>query len=296
MVAAVASGITKIGLVVAFNGRPQRTMSDLRSVAVHAEAAGLDSLWFPEHVVFFPTYTSKYPYSEDGNPGFGKRQGVYDPLFAATVAAGVTERVRVGTAVLILPQRNPVVLAQEAVAVDHASNGRFDLGIGIGWSSEEYAALGVPWAARGKRTDEYLNVMSALWTDQLVSYRGEFTDFSDVIAEPKPIQTPLPIWVGGGNVSMRRAARYGTGWYGWNLHGDAIAAAMHELDRVCEAEGRDPSTMGRKIGLPFDGSADDLHRYLDVAAEFGVTEVVLAVGSTAAQLHERIDALAVTNR
>jgi probable F420-dependent oxidoreductase len=271
-------------------------MADLKAVAVHAETAGFDSLWFPEHVVFFPTYTSKYPYSEDGNPGFGKRQGVYDPLFAATVAAGVTERVRVGTAVLILPQRNPVVLAQEVVAVDHASTGRFDLGIGIGWSSEEYAALSVPWAARGMRTDEYLEVMHALWTDQLVSYHGEFVDFSDVIAEPKPIQSPLPIWVGGGTASMRRAARYGTGWYGWNLSADAIAAAMLDLDQACEAVGRDPSKLGRKIGLPFDGSAHDLHRYLDAAAKESVTEVVLAVGSNAAVLHERIDALAVTDR
>ncbi len=288
--------MTKLGLVIAFNGRAQRTMTDLKSVAIHAETAGFDSLWFPEHVVFFPTYTSKYPYSEDGSPGFGKRAGVYDPLFAATVAAGATEHVRVGTAVLILPQRNPVVLAQEVVALDHASSGRFDFGIGIGWSSEEYAAIGIPWAARGKRTDEYLKVMKALWTDELVSYHGEFVDFSDVIAEPKPIQTPLPIWVGGGSAAMRRAARCGTGWYGWNLHADAIAPAMRELDAVCEAEGRDPLTLGRKIGLPFDGSANDLHRYLDRAAKAGVTEVVLAIGREASQLHERIDALARTIR
>ena len=285
-----------IGLVVPFNGRPQRTMADIKSVAIHAEAAGIDSIWFPEHVVFFPTYTSKYPYTEDGDPGFGKRQGVYDPLFAATVAAAATERVRVGTAVLILPQRNPVVLAQEVVAVDHASNGRFDFGIGIGWSSEEYAALGVPWAARGKRTDEYLKVMKALWTDELVTFHGEFIDFADVIAEPKPIQSPLPTWVGGGSASMRRAARHGTGWYGWNLHGEEIAAAMRELDRVCEAEGRDPSTLGRKIGLPFNGSTDDFKRYLDTSATAGVTEVVVAVGINAPQLHERIDALAIIDR
>ncbi len=213
---AISSDVIKIGLVVAFNGRPQRTMADLKSVAVHAETAGFDSLWFPEHVVFFPTYTSKYPCTEEGHPGFGKRAGVYDPLFAATVAARATERVRVGTAVLI--------------------------------------------------------------------------------AEPKPIQSPLPIWVGGGSVSMRRAARYGTGWYGWNLHGDAIAAAMHELDQVCEAEGRDQSTMRRKVGLPFDGSARDLHRYLDAAAKAGVSEVVVAIGTHAPRIHERIDALAVTER
>ena len=280
-----------IGLVVVFNGRPQRTMDDLRSVAVHAETAGFNSLWFPEHVVFFQQYESKYPYTADGNPGFGKRQGVYDPLFAATVAAGATERLRVGTAVLILPQRNPVVLAQEVVAVDHASNGRFDLGVGIGWSSEEYAALDVPWAQRGKRTDEYLEVMKALWTDELVSHHGDFVNFDGVIAEPKPIQSPMPIWVGGGDVAMGRAAKYGAGWYGWNLRGDDIAKSMTKLTKACEQQGRDPSTIGRKIGLPFGGSAHDLSKYLEIAQAAGVTEVVLAVGINATQLHARIDEL-----
>jgi probable F420-dependent oxidoreductase len=282
-----------LGLVIAFNGRPDRAMGELRTVAVHAEEAGFNSVWFPEHVVFFPEYESKYPYSADGDPGFGKRQGVYDPLFASTVVACATEKIRMGTAVVILPQRNPVVLAQEVVAIDHASNGRFDLGIGLGWSSEEYAALGIPWAQRGKRTDEYLQTMKALWTDELVSFHGDFVNFDRVIAEPKPIQTPhVPIWVGGGGASMRRAAKHGAGWYGWNLRGDEIAKSMAELTAACEQEGRDPSTIGRKIGLPFGGSAQDLSKYLELASASGVTEVVVAVGINATQLHARIDELA----
>ena len=95
---------------------------------------------------------------------------------------------------------------------------------------------------------------------------------------------------------MRRAARFGAGWYGWNLQSDGIAQAMRELDRACDAEERDPSTMGRKIGLPFDGSADDFCRYLDAAAKAGVAEVVVAVGSNARQIHVRIDALAIASR
>jgi probable F420-dependent oxidoreductase len=285
-----------LGLVFAFNGRPDRTMADLRSVAVHAEEAGFNSVWFPEHVVFFPEYESKYPYSADGDPGFGKRQGVYDPLFASMVVAGATERMRMGTAVVILPQRNPIVLAQEVVALDHASNGRFDLGIGLGWSHEEYAALGVPWAQRGKRTDEYLKVMKALWTDELVSFHGDFVNFDGVIAEPKPLQTPMPIWVGGGGVAMHRAAKHGTGWYGWNLRGEDIAKSMAELTAACEQEGRDPATIGRKIGLPFGGSAHDLSKYLDIARAAGVTEVVLAVGINATQLHARINELSGVRR
>lgn len=286
----------KLGLLVPFNGRPQRTMEDLRSVAIHAETAGFDSMWFPEHVVFFQEYVSRYPYSADGDPGFGKRQGIYDPIFACMVAASATERLRVGTAVVILPQRNPLVLAQEIVALDHATNGRFDFGVGLGWSSEEYEALGVPWAQRGKRCDEYLAAMSALWTEDLVSFHGEFVNFDGVIAEPKPIQVPVPIWVGGGTASMRRAALYGTGWYGWNLAGSEIAAAMADLDQACTAAGRDPSTIGRKIGTTFGGSADELARYLDQARSAGVTEVLLSVGINAPQFHARIDELATVTR
>ncbi len=283
----------KIGLVAPFNGRPQRTMDDLRTVAIHAEGAGIDSIWFPEHVVFFPEYTSKYPYSPDGDPGFGKRQGIYDPLFACTVVASATQKIRTGTAVIILPQRNPLILAQEAVAVDHASNGRFDLGIGIGWSSEEFAALDVPWANRGKRTDEYLAVMKALWTDELVSFHGEYVNFTGVIAEPKPLQTPsIPIWVGGGAASMRRAAVHGTGWYGWNIGIDEIGTTMAELDEACAKANREPATMGRKLGMVFGGTADDLSRYIETASSFGVTEVVLALGINAPQLLAGIDAVA----
>ncbi len=283
----------KIGLVVPFNGRPQRTMEDLRTVAIHAEGAGIDSIWFPEHVVFFPQYTSKYPYSPDGDPGFGKRQGIYDPLFACTVAACATQKLRVGTAILIVPQRNPVVLAQEIVAVDHASNGRFDFGIGIGWSSEEFDALDVPWPNRGKRTDEYLATMKALWTDELVTFHGDYVNFDGVIAEPKPIQTPyVPIWVGGGAASMRRAAVHGAGWYGWNIGVDEIASTMADLDAACEKADRDPATMGRKLGMVFGGSPDELARYIETATSAGVTEIVLSMGINAPQLLAGIDALA----
>ena len=283
----------KLGLVIPFDGRPDRTMQDVRDVAVHAETAGIDSLWFPEHVVFFPSYTSKYPYTADGNPGFGKRAGVYDPLFAATVAAGATQRVRLGTAILIVPQRNPVVLAQEIVALDHASNGRFDFGIGVGWSSEEFAALGIPWARRGARTDDYLVAMKALWRDAYATHHGEFITFDDVIADPKPIQSPHPpIWVGGGGAAMKRAATGGDGWYGWALAPTGIASAMAELDRACEAAGRDPATVGRKIGLPIVGPIAEFGAYLDAAQAAGVTEVVVGVGTKAAQLHPAIDELA----
>lgn len=290
--------MTRLGLVSVFDGRPGRTMDDLRALATHAERVGLDSLWFPEHVVFFTSYRSKYPYTADGNPGFGKRAGVFDPLLAATVAASATERLRVGTAILIVPQRNPVVLAQEVVAVDHASGGRFDLGIGIGWSAEEFEALGVPWAARGARTDDHLDAMSVLWRDALCTHEGPFVSFREVIAEPKPLQDPHPpIWVGGGRgPAMDRAARRGTGWYGWAVERAEIPGVMTELDRISEAAGRDPATVGRKLGLPWSGPLPSLGGYVETAAANGVTEVVVALPHHGSELIDAVGELALIAR
>lgn len=284
----------RVGAVTMFDGRPDRTMADLRVLARHAESVGIDSLWFPEHVVFFSEYVSKYPYAPDGNPGFGRRQGLFDPLFCAMVAFAETQTLRVGTAVLILPQRNPLVLAQEIVALDHASNGRFDFGIGIGWSSEESTALGVPWAKRGQRTDEYLEAMSVLWTDDLCTYHGSFVDFENVIAEPKPVQHPRPpVWVGGApGPSMARAAKLGDGWYGWAVGHDEMEAVLRQLDAECENVGRDPATVQRKLGLPASGDLRSLASYFDEAQRLGVTEVLVAPRARGAELLTQLDTLA----
>lgn len=282
----------QLGVVARFDGRPGRTMGDLRAFARQAEDVGTHSLWFPEHVVFFAEYRSRYPYTEDGDARFGKRPGIYDPLFAATVAASATTRVRVGTAILIVPQRNPVVLAQEVVAVDHASDGRFDFGVGIGWSDEEFAAIGVPWARRGARTDDFLDAMTTLWRDASCTHDGEFVAFRDVIAEPKPVQQPHPpLWVGGGRgAAMVRAARRGQGWYGWAVPQASIGEVMDELDRIAVAEGRDPGTLGRKLGLPWNGDTSALRAYAETAAGHGVTELVVGPAATGNALLDAVGA------
>ncbi len=248
-------------------------------------------MWFPEHVVYFDSYESKYPYTADGVPKFGRRPGNFDPLLCAVVAAGATTTLRLGTAILIVPQRNPVVLAQEIVAVDHSCAGRFDFGIGIGWSSEEFAAIGVPWERRAARTDEYLAAMRTLWRDERCSFHGDFVSFDNVIAEPKPIQLPHPpVWVGGGRgAALRRAARAGDGWLGFGLAAQEIAGAMAELNAICAAEGRDPASVGRKIGLPAPPPGE-LAGYLEAAAAAGVSEVLLALAGSGTQLLDKMDA------
>ena len=141
--------------------------------------------------------------------------GIFDPLITLAVVAGATSRVRLGTTVLIVPYRNPVVTAKMVSSLDALSGGRVVLGIGAGWVAEESAMLGVPFAERGPMTDEYLAAMRELWTSPAPSFAGKYTQFSGLHFEPKPVQKPHPpIWVGGhGRASLRRAAEIGAAWH-----------------------------------------------------------------------------------
>lgn len=287
-----------IGVVLGFDGGRGRGMTELADAARRVEALGLASLWLPEHVVFVQGATSRYPYADDGAPPVGRRPGTYDPLVGLTVAALVTERIRLGTGVLVLPQREPVTVAQQIVALDHASAGRFDLGIGVGWLREEFEALGVPWARRGARTDDHLRAMRALWTQDVAEHHGEFTSFSGVQAWPKPVQQPgPPVWVGGNvDASLRRAATLGDGWYGWKLSVVEVVERMARLRALCEEHDRDPATVGVKIGLPWPGDLDELRPYADALAGLGVAELVVAPGTAGVDQRERLEPLAALQR
>jgi probable F420-dependent oxidoreductase len=166
--------------------------------------------------------------------------GIYDPLVTLAVAAGATSRVRLGTTVLIVPYRNPVVTAKMVSSLDALSGGRVVLGVGAGWLAEESAALGVPFAERGPMTDEYLAAMRELWTSPAPSFAGKYTRFSGLKFEPKPVQKPHPpIWVGGhGRASLRRAAEIGAAWHPINRSPAELRAGRAELARLCEARGR----------------------------------------------------------
>jgi probable F420-dependent oxidoreductase len=272
----------RIGATLAFDGGRGRGMAELAAAAQRAEAVGLDSLWFPEHVVFVQDARSQYPY---GTLAMGKRPGVYDPLVAMTVAAGVTSRVRLGTGVLILPQREPLTLAQQVVALDHASGGRVDLGIGVGWLREEFDALGVPWARRGARADEYVAALRTAWRDEVSAFHGEFTSFAGVLAYPKPVQAGGPPILVGGNTpaALARARELGDGWFGWALSVEEVAAALAELGGV-------PATVGLAWPRPLEG----LVEYARALAELGVQELVVAPGARDATLHDRLGELADT--
>ncbi|MEQ1700882.1 MAG: LLM class F420-dependent oxidoreductase, partial [Ilumatobacteraceae bacterium] len=162
-----------------------------------AEAAGFESLWTVEHVIVPSNYESAYPYDPSGKMPGSEEMPIPDPLIWLAYLAAATSRINLATGVVILPQRNPVVLAKELATLDHLSGGRMHLGVGVGWLEEEFDALGVPFAERGRRTDDHVAAMRALWTQDAASYHGEFTNFDNCILRPRPVQPSIPIHGGG---------------------------------------------------------------------------------------------------
>ena len=185
----------QFGIAATFGGSPKRDIGFLKEFAVACEEVGFDALYAPEHVVFFASYDSKYPYTPDGSPNWGPDTGLYDPLFVCAVAGMVTTRLRLATSVLILPERPALLTAKEVMTLDHICGGRFDLGVGIGWSDEEYAALGVPWERRGRRADEYIEAIRTAWRDDRAAYHGEFVDFDNAVLRPAPLGGTVPVIV-----------------------------------------------------------------------------------------------------
>ena len=219
---------------------PMTSPELLDLVATGAEERGIGTIWVGEHVVLFPEYQSHYPYAEDGRIPAPPGSGLLEPLVTLTYLAARTSTVRLGTAMLLLPQRNPVYVAKEVSTLDWLSGGRVDLGIGVGWLKEEFDALNVPWEHRGRRTDEYLEVLRTLWVDDTSSFHGETYDLPPCEMFPKPVQQPHPpLHIGGETpAALRRAATRAQGWHTFNRSPDELAAGLAELDVHLEAAGR----------------------------------------------------------
>ncbi len=188
----------KFGLRYASLGRYSNGPAAVE-LAQAAEAAGFESIWTVEHVVVPNRYQSRYPYSPSGRMGSGLEDyPIPDPLIWLAYVASATRSIKLGTAILILPQRNPVVTAKAVATLDHlAGGGRVLLGIGVGWLAEEFAALGLPFADRGPRTDEYVEAMRALWSQECATFKGRFISFEQVFCRPLPPERRIPIIVGG---------------------------------------------------------------------------------------------------
>ncbi|MCS6926082.1 MAG: TIGR03619 family F420-dependent LLM class oxidoreductase, partial [Candidatus Binatia bacterium] len=185
----------------------------LLTIAQKAEDLGFDSLWVPDHIVIPTTIKSRYPYNDTGRFPISAATSFLEPLSVLGFLAGVTKRVRLGTWVLVLPHRNPIVTAKMLATLDVLSRGRMMLGAGIGWMEEEITLLGAPFHKRGALSDEYLRAMQELWTNPDPQFEGQFVRFRGIKCEPKPVQHPFPIWIGGHSArAMRRVVEFGQGW------------------------------------------------------------------------------------
>jgi len=203
-----------------------------KRAAQAAEAAGFESLWTGEHVVLPDPQAPPSPLPPE--------VPMLDPTVALTFVAAHTTKVRLGTGIIILPQRNPLVLAKELASLDVLSNGRLIFGVGIGYLRAEFDALGVPFEIKGARTEEYLRAMLAVWTMDKPEFNGQFASFRGIQARPRPAQQPHPEIVFGGHTAEAygRAARLARGWFGFGLDVDKARACIAGLKEACRSVGR----------------------------------------------------------
>ncbi len=246
-------------------------------VARAAEAAGFDSVWTAEHVVL--------PHPQTPDSPIPAQTPLLDPAVALAYVAAHTHSIRLATGIIILPQRNPLVLAKEMASLDVVSGGRLIFGVGTGYLRAEFDALGSSFEDRGARMDECIEAIRVMWTAEKPEYRGRFFSFGDLDAQPRPVQKPQPpIVIGGLSApALRRAARHGNGWYGFALDHAGTEAAVAGL-RAAEREVERRSVLGRlEISVtpaaPLD--SDAVARF----AELGVDRlVVIGMGGSADEL------------
>ena len=248
---------------------PFSTPDLLALIGAEAQERGFATLWVGEHVVLFEEYASAYPYADDGKIPAPPGTGLLEPLNTLTFLAAHTSTIRLGTAMVLLPQRNPVYTAKEVSTLDWLSNGRVDFGIGVGWLEEEFRAVDVSWPRRGARTDEYLEVLKTLWTDDTSQFDGEFYSLESCQMFPKPVQSPLPIHIGGeSDAALRRVARAGHGWHTFNRAPDELAEPLARLETLLADEDRTRADITVTVCPYFQPlDADIAARYADAGAD-----------------------------
>ena len=214
--------------------------SAIRDFAQAAEELGYHHLLAYDHVV------GANPASRPGwRPPYTYKDTFHEPFVLFGYLAGLTKRIELVTGVIILPQRQTVLVAKQAAALDVLSGGRLRLGIGIGWNPVEYEALGENFKNRGRRSEEQVEVMRKLWTQELVTFEGEWYKITDAGLNPLPIQRPIPIWFGGGHdQTLRRVARLGDGWFPLLGPDDKCRAMIEKIRAYTREAGRDPSSIG----------------------------------------------------
>ncbi|MBP17435.1 MAG: LLM class F420-dependent oxidoreductase [Pseudomonadales bacterium] len=234
------------------------------------EEAGFESAWTVEHTVLPEGYESPYPYSADGKVAGGANDiPLPDPLIWMAYVAARTSTIKLATGILILPQHNPVITAKQIATLDLMSTGRIIIGVGVGWLAEEFDALGADFSTRAARTDEYIAAMRVLWSDEAPTFDGEFVQFKGAYCRPQPVNSAVPIVVGGhSRAAARRAGRLGDGFF----PARGISEELLRLARdTCEENGRDPDALEITASLPAD------LKEIPHLADLGVSRILVPV-------------------
>lgn len=220
-------------------------------VARRAEELGYDSLWVSDHIVFPTVLRSAYPYSPDGKLPLDPTNPLLEPFTVLAYAAAVTKTVKLGTSVVIVPYRDPIVTAKVISSLDVLSGGRFIFGVGVGWLDEEFRALRLNMKDRAAQTKEALLVMKACWTQEDPEFHGKFFDFSGIKFSPKPRQNPHPpIWFGGNSMpALKRAVEQGDGWHSVWMTPEEVADTANTLRGLCAKAGKDFSKFPLTINV-----------------------------------------------
>ena len=268
----------KIGVNL-INFGPGAHPQALKSWVQLAEALGYHLIMTSDHIAVTPDVQSRYP------------APFYEPLSTLGWLAGITQRIQIGTTVIILPYRSVLETARACACVDQLSGGRFILGVGIGWAQQEFQALGVPYHQRGAMTNEYLEALRLLWSQDVATFEGKFVSFKEVNTAPRPVQSPAPpIWVGGpSDAALRRAVLWGDAWHPIRIRTDWLReTGIPRLKEIAEREGRPMPAVCPRIRLRLtetprpdddrvagEGSLDQVHRDLAELEEMGCSYVVL---------------------
>ncbi|SON62943.1 Phthiodiolone/phenolphthiodiolone dimycocerosates ketoreductase [Mycobacterium simulans] len=240
----------KVGVVAPVAAGVTANPDWMTAFAQHLEACGFESIIVVEHTVLVTRYDSVYPYDSSGRVELAPDCPIPDPLDLLGFLAGRTTRLKLATGVLVLPNHHPVVLAKRAATVDALSGGRLRLCVGVGWLKEELEACGADFESRGRRADEQLAVLRALWTDQPhgASYHGEFFSFDNAMCYPKPVAR-LPIHIGGHTrAAARRAGRFGDGFQPLGVTGPKLASLIALMRAEASSVGRDPASLEVSLG------------------------------------------------
>jgi probable F420-dependent oxidoreductase len=281
------------------------TREAMLAYARTSEECGYASVWSSDHIAWPnpATLASQYPYADD-NSGFPPAGSPWlDCIGSLQFVAAATERVRLGTTVLILGYRGALAQAKAWATLDHLSGGRAILGVGVGWMREEFEAIGMPWDRRGKRADETLEIFEALWSQDEVSFDGPFTRFGPVGFSPKPPNGRIPVWVGGHSAgAFERTARHGDAFHAAFCTPDGLAQQWRQVRAACEAIDRDPAEVeltmlctllvgghSDKPGV-LGGSNDQLVEQLAAYKDLGVGHTVLFFAARGG-LEGRLDAI-----